>query len=240
MKPMLLCRENPDLSTLNYPLYVSPKLDGIRCCIVDGRAKSRTLKDIPNIHIQTYLSRNCPNGLDGELIVGKPNSGTVYRDTNSIVMSDDKECDDWCYYVFDVWDTNNAFQYRTSDAAAIVKNISSPRIKYLGYTIALNSNGVTNIERELVNEGYEGVILRSPDGKYKFGRTTMRDQNTYKLKRFKDSEAVIIGFEEELHNGNEATTNELGRTQRATIKANLSGKGTLGCFILRDLEHFCL
>ena len=36
-------------------------------------------------------------------------------------------------------------------------------------------------------------------------------------------------------NGNEAQTNELGRTKRSTAAAGLSGKGTLGAFLVRDL-----
>jgi len=35
-------------------------------------------------------------------------------------------------------------------------------------------------------------------------------------------------MEEEMYNGNEAETNELGRTKRSTKKAGLSGKGTMG------------
>ena len=46
---------------------------------------------------------------------------------------------------------------------------------------------------------------------------------------------MLIGFEEEMHNGNEALVNELGRTKRQTLKANMSGKGTLGALIVRDI-----
>jgi DNA ligase-1 len=57
-----------------------------------------------------------------------------------------------------------------------------------------------------------------------------------KVKRFDDSEAEIIGFEEEQFNGNTAETNELGRTKRSTAKAGLVGKGTLGAFTVRDIH----
>ena len=46
MKPMLLPRETPDLDNLQYPVYVTPKLDGIRCLFKGGVALSRTLKPI--------------------------------------------------------------------------------------------------------------------------------------------------------------------------------------------------
>ena len=45
----------------------------------------------------------------------------------------------------------------------------------------------------------------------------------------------IIGFDEEMFNGNEAQTNELGRTKRSSAKAGLLGKETLGAFRVRDV-----
>ena len=37
------------------PMEVSPKLDGIRCMIQDGVALSRSLKPIPNKHVQSVI-----------------------------------------------------------------------------------------------------------------------------------------------------------------------------------------
>lgn len=67
---------NADFTKIQYPVYASPKLDGIRCSIVDGKALSRTLKQIPNKHIFNQLSTTDLNGLDGELIIGSPTSKT--------------------------------------------------------------------------------------------------------------------------------------------------------------------
>ena len=49
-----------------------------------------------------------------------------------------------------------------------------------------------------------------------------------------DDEATIIGFEEQLHNGNEAFKDERGYTKRSGHQANLVGKGTLGALAVRD------
>jgi DNA ligase-1 len=89
-------------------------------------------------------------------------------------------------------------------------------------------------EAAKVEEGYEGIILRSPNAPYKFGRSTVREGYLLKVKRFEDSEAEIIGFDEEMFNGNEAQTNELGRTKRSTAAQGLVGKQTLGAFRVRD------
>lgn len=234
MKPMLLPSEAPDLDALQYPVYVTPKLDGIRCLIDQGVALSRTLKPIPNKHIQAWAKKNADNlqGADGELIVGSPTSSTVYRDTNSFVMSHDK-VGDFTFFLLDYWDEpDTAFEYR-QEAVDIVED----HFALVWSAIAANPSDVLQIESEFLEQGYEGVVLRNPDGKYKYGRCTLKENNAFKLKRFEDAEAVIVGFEEEMHNGNEAETNELGRTKRSTARAGLIGKGTLGSFICRTSDN---
>ncbi len=90
-------------------------------------------------------------------------------------------------------------------------------------------------EAEMVALGHEGIMLADPSGLYKFGRATTKGGELLKVKRFIDSEALIIGMEEEMFNGNEAQTNELGRTKRSTAKDGLVGKGTMGALQVRDV-----
>lgn len=78
-KPML--GKDADFNKLRFPLLASPKLDGVRAIIINGVVMSRSLKPIPNKHIQTLFA-DCEY-LDGELIVGDPTSKTVYKDTVS-------------------------------------------------------------------------------------------------------------------------------------------------------------
>jgi len=234
LQPMLLCRDNPDLTTLPYPIYATAKLDGIRCLIRNGEALSRTLKPIPNKSIQlwAFKYRKELEGFDGELIVGKPTDPDVYRNTNSFVMSHDKD-QDFNYYVFDFWD-RPTIPY--SERLNLLHHCWSdiPHVGFLSSKVCHSPDDIQREEEATLNDGYEGLILRCPQGKYKYGRTTLTGHNTYKLKRFVDSEAVIIDFIEEMHNGNEAETNELGRTKRSTAKAGMSGKGTLGALVVRE------
>ena len=68
IKPLLAC-EVP-LNDVKFPVYVSTKLDGIRCLIIDGVAYSRSLKPIRNKYIQSIIGNEKYNGFDGELVVG--------------------------------------------------------------------------------------------------------------------------------------------------------------------------
>jgi DNA ligase-1 len=234
MKPMLLPREMPDLDTLQYPVYVTPKLDGIRCLFKDGVALSRTLKPIPNHSIQEWAAKHTAtlHGMDGELIIGSPTSPTVYRDTNSFVMSHDK-VGEFFYYQFDYWnDTVNPYSYRVKSSDVI----DDYQLLYVGYKAVNNKEELLDYEEKMLAFGYEGIIIRNPKGLYKYGRCTLKEANAFKLKRFEDDEAVIIGWEEEQHNGNNAETNELGRTKRSTKQSGMVGKGTLGAFICKTRD----
>ena len=222
-----------DFSKIKYPVYASPKLDGIRCSIVDGKALSRTLKPIPNRHIYSQLSQLHLNGLDGELIVGSPTSKTCYTDSVSNVMAFDK-VPDYTYYVFDVH--GNSFPFSQRREQLLDWDLYPNRqIEVLEQALIQCEDDMLEYEAEKVAEGYEGIILRSPEAPYKFGRSTVNEGYLLKVKRFEDSEAEIIGFEEEMFNGNDAEVNELGRTKRSTAKAGLSGKSTLGAFLARDV-----
>jgi DNA ligase-1 len=234
-KPMLAC--DADLDKLRFPLLASAKLDGVRAVVRDGVVLSRSLKPIPNKFVQDAFKHL--EHFDGELVVGDPNSPTVYRDTVSHVMSHDKVDFDLRYYVFDhVRDPNDRYQNRlvkVNNRAKLTQNNCS--------VITLPQHVVTclptllALEESLLDQGYEGLILRDPDAPYKHGRSTVNEGYLLKLKRFVDAEAIIVNYFEREHNGNEATTNELGRTKRSSHKAGKTGRGDLGGFVLRTPEN---
>jgi DNA ligase 1 len=235
MKPLLMPKDNPDLSTLTYPVWVYPKLDGIRCLTTNKGPVSRTLKNIPNKHIFNYLYHNAPAGLDGELIVGHPTDKDVYRNTNSVVMSHDKVCD-FKYFVFDDWrEPNKSLWERTEDIVEWDCDANDGKhILVLHPLQAFSAEEVLEHENYFVEQGYEGIIIRNPNAMYKYGRCTTKENNSYKLKRYVDDEAVIVRAEPEYENTNEAFTNELGRTARSTEKAGMVAKPSLGALLAEN------
>lgn len=219
-------RQTLDLSKLRFPLRMDVKLDGIRGCVVNGRLVSRTLKAIPNREISGYLSRPEYEGLDGELIVGDPTAPDCCNRTSSYVSSPDKTGEPWCYYVFDRWNSTAGYLERR----ATLESVESDRVVIVSSVQVDDMEQLEAIETALIAAGYEGAILRDPNGLYKYGRGTATKGDLIKLKRFSDFEAEIVGCQEELHNGNVAERNELGRTKRSTHQANKHGKGSLGAF----------
>src|SRR5262249_7923983 len=95
-RPMLAATLE-DVEAVNYPVLVSPKIDGIRCLIHDGQPVTRKLKPIPNHYVRHKLQGLPP--FDGEITVGPMDAGMFDR-TQSAIMSHDGE-PDFTYWVFD-------------------------------------------------------------------------------------------------------------------------------------------
>ena len=234
-KPMLAHSKTPDPATLTYPVIVQPKLDGIRACVVDGKLLSRTLKPIPNRAIREALEQPELEGLDGELIVGDPSAPDCYRRTCSFVMAEDKTGEPWAFMVFDKWDHPGPIEERSLTVTTISVLAGATPVFRVPSSLAHNADDLAVEEQMLLHQGYEGGIIRIPGSLYKFGRSGKRGP-LLKLKQYIDYEAEVIGVVEELHNGNEAQRNALGRTERSSHQANKTGKGTLGALIVRAIN----
>lgn len=219
-----------ELEKLEFPAIASPKLDGVRCLLVDGCAVSRALKPIPNAYVRGYLERCLPEGADGELTVGEG-----FGATTSGVMSDDG-MPDFTYHMFDIAVSGVGYVERAEMMAEWAQRATNrDRVQIVPTVIVRNSKELLAYEKEQLLAGFEGVMVRSTQGHYKHGRSTTREGLLLKLKRFDDGEAVVEGFEEMMHNGNEAVVNELGLSKRSSSKSGKEPAGTLGKLLVRDL-----
>lgn len=235
-RPMLAA-EAPE--TVSLPAYASAKLDGIRGVAHGGQVVSRTVKPLPNRFIQSSMNWEQLENLDGEFIVGSPTATDVYQVTESGVMTRAGE-PDFTFYVFDFVPGNLTMPYEArlaqlQDCEPALESIGGPRLKLLPQKLITSQEELTAFEESCLDIGFEGIMLRKPDSPYKFGRSTQKQAYLLKLKRFKDAEAVIIGYEELMHNTNAATTNALGYTERSSHKDGKVAGGTLGALVVRDM-----
>ena len=230
-KPILAeTLENPQ--ELKFPMLATPKLDGIRCLKVNGKAVSRKFIEIPNHHIRNWIEANCPDGFDGEIML--PNK--TFNETQSAVMREEGE-PDFQYFVFDyvVSDLKRGYRDRCEDLREWMTNDKTKVVVVLPHVIN-DYETLRQYEIQAVANDYEGVMLRAPNSPYKCGRSTLNEGYLLKFKRFEDSEAEVLGFVEQMANNNEKVKDELGNSKRSSHKANKAPKNTLGKILVRDLK----
>lgn len=254
-RPMLSAKAE-SLAMLRYPVLATPKIDGIRCLTINPQilthkahicdAVSRNLKQIPNQYIWGRMAADLPPGLDGELITGTtlPDGKFEehkFNEVSSNVMSN-MGFPDFRYIVFDCGHNsifsgdipNLGYQDRVE---MLLSKVQLP-----DYCVKLlpvwckDLQHLMAYEAACLEQGYEGVMIRTPDSPYKFGRSTLKEQWLVKIKRFQDSEAEVIGWDELMHNDNPIERSAIGAAERSSHQENMVPAGTLGAFRVRDLS----
>lgn len=231
------------LNEIEYPVYVTPKLDGIRCMMgvwthpggneTGCTAFSRTLKPLPNLMLQDWAENEGVAGFDGEIIV--PNH--TFHEIQSWVMSRITFPRDFIYYVFDSWmHDGRGYLQRVQKVKNQIGIYNPSKVILLEPYKAISAKHLQKWFETFLGEGYEGAIVRTGDGPYKEGRATWKEQYMLKMKEYEDYEAVIIDFEEAMENTNEQTRDALGKSKRSKHKAGLRGKDVLGALVCRDCK----
>tara|TARA_R110000851_G_C13101976_1_gene568678 strand:- start:2852 stop:3673 length:822 start_codon:yes stop_codon:yes gene_type:complete len=216
---MLAASKTPELDELNYPLLASPKLDGIRCIVADGIPFSRNMKRIPNLCIQQTIMKLEQHGLDGELMIAG-GFESVASGVMSITGIPDfylNVFDDFSIDQFGFWD-----RYRkTKD---LVEALDSPFIRMVEHKLINNAKELKEFWDWCIYKGYEGAMVRSLNGPYKRGRSTIKQGYLIKLKLWHDDEAKIVGFEELMNN------EDAGNSKK---QENLVPANTLGALVVQ-------
>ena len=227
-RPMLASKLE-DVDKLVYPVLVTPKLDGIRMLRLDDGALSRKFKFIPNKYIRSEIERICPIGIDGEIF-----GGENFQECSGNTMRHSGE-PDFKLYVFDYVKNSltKTYEERMKDLEAL--ELTDPRIIKLLPTKVNNKEELLAFEAKSLAEGFEGVIGRNASSPYKCGRATWKSQWLWKMKQFSDSEALIVGFEEQMTNNNVKINNLLGLSERSTKQENYVGANTLGTILAEDI-----
>lgn len=214
------------LSQVRLPTFASYKLDGVRAVWQQREFFSRTLKTIPNRNLQKAFDELLlPDGLDGELILGNPCEPGVFRRTNSVVSSLNKAADGIRLFCFDNANFSDWPFYQRYESLGDI----TPYVVRLDHQIIQTQIELAEFYEQAIDLGYEGIVCRHPEGRYKYGRSTLNEQLLLKVKPHIDAEAPIIAIEEMQRNANPATRDERGYTKRSShadgkIPAGVAGK----------------
>jgi len=194
--------EEKRLAKWRTPYIVQPKYDGIRCRAiplnvqVPGQSAHLLLSSEENPifsvpHINIELDRLALTAeLDGELYCHGMSFESITSITSRTVNLHD-DCKEIKYHVFDI--VNDQPQMKR---ALIIENLRglSPLIEVAPFYLCENLEDVLRAFDNLVNSGYEGIIVRHPDAAYERKRSIF----VMKFKPKKEDEYEIVGFQEEV------------------------------------------
>ena len=231
-KPMLAYPVSDKPINYNEPVFMQPKLDGVRCVIqakvkrhiltpdlneIEVKAYSRTGKEWKNIdhilfNLKPWFVLNPDVILDGELY--NHDLKDDFEKIISLVRKqkptdlDALESSDLVqFHCYDIIDETKTFEERNAFIEQVV-----PRnhcIKHVPTNLVFRDDDARVYHKRNLNNGYEGSILRTNDT-----YACKRSHNLRKFKDFSDAEATIIGYLD-------------GKGKRT---------GTLGKFIMQDDE----
>lgn len=225
-----------DLQLIRLPCIAFPKIDGFRCLLGDHPLTSR-MSPFPNRSFHRQLKGLLPplRLLDGEVVVGKRRGAGVLHRTSSGLTSVDGD-PDFTLWVFDSPLIAGGFEVRYDHAGTWVDRLNHPRIKLLKCKIINTYDELVAYLDWCLERGFEGIITRDIEGKYKEGKSTLREQWMLKVKPFDTAEGRVTGYYEEMENTNAAERLSTGKLKRSSAKAGKLAKGTLGGLILSDVK----
>lgn len=216
------------MDNLKFPVYATPKIDGIRCLKLDGKAVSRSFKPIPNNHIRTTIESMKLDGFDGEVL-----SGANFSECQSAVMTVEGT-PEFTYLIFDYVTDSLTKPYvermQELENLAIVNSF----VKILQPVLCSNLDELKAVMEQHLLDGHEGTMIRLANSSYKCGRSTLKEGHLIAIKYFEDGEAEVYGFEEMMHNDNEKTLDAFGKSERSSHIENLKPANTLGKFLVRS------
>lgn len=238
-KPMLAT--DVDLEKLKFPCLVLPKIDGVRGLNCEGKFTGRSLKQFANLQVTRLFNGPRFDGFDGELAVSHETDPDLCRKTSSATSKVHGEYV-WTWHVFDLCDPGVAhlpYKKRYEMMAQYVNEQQEKGLlmdlKVVPYNECNSIEEVLEWEATYLEMGYEGIIVRDPEFRYKHGRATQRENSYLRLKRFADAEGEVLRIIEGTSNENEAQTNELGQTFRSSHKENMVPNGMIGSYVVKML-----
>lgn len=190
------------LEEVQYPVRVEPKLDGLRCIAVKQSGvvtfytrNGTVLETLPKIKASLEAAHYDNVVLDGEAM------GEDWNESASVLMAKKSKHDDSniVYNVFDAmplndWinqDSTMPYAERVKLVLTVVDNCREPNapVKQVPHIMARNESELKAYFAKCMDEGFEGVMLKTLNTPYKFKRS----DNILKLKPCVTYEGVIVG-----------------------------------------------
>lgn len=200
---MLAPNELPNIMTINYPANIQPKLDGYRCIYDNGYMWSRTGRPFGNKNLASYFSKLFQVEdyvLDGELYV----EGENFNKLQTILNTYEAPLPEGLkFVVYDCmpkteWDCKKGkkpYSERLKQIRTVIQAIADhKKVIDIPNDIVEEPREAVEIYKKYLKAGYEGAMIKSVDGLYKWKRTTVKSGEMLKVKPFETIDLVIKGY----------------------------------------------
>jgi DNA ligase-1 len=233
-KPQLAEDYSPE--KLKFPVGIQPKIDGVRALNINGKLLGRSLKSHGNLYTTEKFSKECFNGLDGEMALGdNPAALNLCSDTSGAIarIKGEPELTWWCFDLMSEQTKDLGYFERYCQMYSkvhILQVQGVQNIRCVPMEIVHSLEEYNRFKEHWLQEGFEGVIVRA-DELYKQGRSSTKTAGYWRDKGFVDAEILVTGLVEGNTNNNEAKVNELGRTERSSHQENKEPNGQVGSIV---------
>jgi DNA ligase-1 len=177
--PMLAESMN-DMPDFAYPVYVQPKLDGVRCIATkDGlfTRNGKVIASCPHIieRLQPLFIEEPELEIDGELYNHELKENfdelvSIVKQMKPSAQDLEKAAKHMQYYVYDIRDTGSIFSERSKRLSKLVRSIKSKKVIFLETIEIVDKTELDDIYADFLEEGYEGQMIRA-NTPYEFKRT---------------------------------------------------------------------
>jgi len=188
--PMLAKEYNKEQHKIDWskPVFIQPKLDGMRCLGNKFHMISRKNKEITTLtHIQKVLEKtDILDYLDGEVYA----HGLSFQENMKLIKKyRPGQTEQVSYHLYDMVLPNLSFEQRYTLLKRIKESIDSNSFEIVPTFKICNEEGLKKFHAKFIAQGYEGSIIRHGKDGYKVNG---RSSNLLKYKDFKDMDAEVI------------------------------------------------
>ncbi len=184
--PMLAHKFADHKGKMDFPVYVQPKLNGMRMLFDGENGWSRGNKEVIPEVIQHLKFDTMGYILDGELML--PNNVLLQESMKAIKKYRPELSSQLLYHVYDIVDDSMPFSQRHEIIQDLVAN-APENVKIVKTVRAHDESQVAHLHQLFVKDGYEGTMIRDANMKYEIGK---RSYSLLKLKDFVDAEYRIV------------------------------------------------
>jgi DNA ligase-1 len=189
-------------------MMASYKLDGMRCIFKNGEMLSRQFKPIINKQLNERfeplkkMSLERGEIYDGELYSHELNFQEIMHYCRTDDLGDEPLPESINFYCFDWLYGTDPEAYPNMTASMRYESIEEMSGMNIPHFIGLEQRIVSTPEQvkqmfeEAIAAGFEGLILKTPESKYKFGRISIASGTAYKFKPYQTFDSKIIGVEQ--------------------------------------------